>query len=127
MPPAKQPTRDQQPYTAGRGGMGQPFLSPIKRLKPQKPTQYVIPLGNAAKRRRLESELEALNLAAAATTSHSQPDAISETQPNATLSEPVPVLEPFDMAESSADVESGSPFKHFPESETPKPRCIVPN
>ncbi|KAG6852709.1 hypothetical protein C0991_009651, partial [Blastosporella zonata] len=115
MLPEKQPTRDQQPYTAGCGGMRQPFLSPIKHLKLQRPTQYVIPLGNAAKWQHLKSELEALNLAAAATTSHSQPDAISETQPNATLSEPVPVLELFDISESFADVESESPFKHFPE------------
>ncbi|KAG6819938.1 hypothetical protein H0H93_007262 [Arthromyces matolae] len=72
MPKSKQPTRDDQPYTGSHGsGFGQHFTSPVKRRPGKKALTLVAPLGNSSKRRRLEQELEQLQLQASVSTSHS--------------------------------------------------------
>lgn len=53
----KRPTRAQQPATSG---LGLCFASPHKRFDKHKSKTLVVPIGQDAKRRRLEAELEAL-------------------------------------------------------------------
>ena len=63
MPPPKHPTRGEQPVTTG---VGLAFSSPRKRRDKNKSVTVVLPLGQGAKRRRLQKELHELQAKACA-------------------------------------------------------------